>query len=143
SSWVSRFAKPVSMFTAGVNPASAVRTQWAANAGQSMLPDSVNGSRMAEMPVTFRRGRSMAIGSMVWPDMVNSKGQRLQCTYTDRHSPMPPDGSLPVMTHREALDVLAARRTDHVVVTTMGSAAIWPQLSDSPRDFHYLPSSMG
>ena len=28
-------------------------------------PPSVNGSRMAEMPVIFRRGRSIAIGSMV------------------------------------------------------------------------------
>ena len=48
-----------------------------------------------------------------------------------------------MMTHREALEVLAANRRDHVVVTTMGSVALWPQLSDSPRDFHYLPSSMG
>jgi thiamine pyrophosphate-dependent acetolactate synthase large subunit-like protein len=48
-----------------------------------------------------------------------------------------------MMTHREALEVLAANRGDHVVVTTMGSVAIWPQLSDTPRDFHYLPSSMG
>jgi len=48
-----------------------------------------------------------------------------------------------MMTHRDALEVLAAHRGDHVVVTTMGSVAIWPQLSDSPRDFHYLPSSMG
>jgi thiamine pyrophosphate-dependent acetolactate synthase large subunit-like protein len=48
-----------------------------------------------------------------------------------------------MMTHREALEVLAAHRRDHVVVTTMGSVAIWPALSDSPRDFHYLPSSMG
>jgi thiamine pyrophosphate-dependent acetolactate synthase large subunit-like protein len=48
-----------------------------------------------------------------------------------------------MMTHREALEVLAARRREHVVVTTMGSVAIWPQLSDTPRDFHYLPSSMG
>lgn len=48
-----------------------------------------------------------------------------------------------MMTHREALEVLAAHRGDHVVVTTMGSVAIWPQLSNSPRDFHYLPSSMG
>jgi thiamine pyrophosphate-dependent acetolactate synthase large subunit-like protein len=47
------------------------------------------------------------------------------------------------MTHREALEVLAARRGDHVVVTTMGSVALWPALSDTPRDFHYLPSSMG
>jgi thiamine pyrophosphate-dependent acetolactate synthase large subunit-like protein len=48
-----------------------------------------------------------------------------------------------MMTHREALDVLAANRREQVVVTTMGSVAIWPQLSDSPLDFHYLPSSMG
>lgn len=48
-----------------------------------------------------------------------------------------------MMTHREALEVLAAHRRDHVVITTMGSAGIWPHLSDNPRDFHYLPSSMG
>lgn len=48
-----------------------------------------------------------------------------------------------MMTHRHALEVLAAHRTDQVVVTTMGSVALWPQLSDSPLDFHYLPSSMG
>lgn len=47
------------------------------------------------------------------------------------------------MTHRDALEVLAAHRRDHVVVTTMGSVGVWPQLSDTPRDFHYLPSSMG
>jgi sulfopyruvate decarboxylase subunit beta len=48
-----------------------------------------------------------------------------------------------MMTHREALEVLALIRREQVVVTTMGSVAIWPALSDSPRDFHYLPSSMG
>jgi thiamine pyrophosphate-dependent acetolactate synthase large subunit-like protein len=47
------------------------------------------------------------------------------------------------VTHRDALEVLAARRGEHVVITTMGSVALWPQLSDSPLDFHYLPSSMG
>jgi sulfopyruvate decarboxylase subunit beta len=47
------------------------------------------------------------------------------------------------MTHREALEVLAANRRNAIVITTMGSVAIWPKLSDSPRDFHYLPSSMG
>ncbi|VTT97791.1 light-harvesting complex 1 alpha chain : Hypothetical conserved protein OS=uncultured planctomycete GN=HGMM_F22C11C03 PE=4 SV=1: TPP_enzyme_C [Gemmataceae bacterium] len=47
------------------------------------------------------------------------------------------------MTHRDALEVLAAHRRDHVVVTTMGSVGVWPRLSDTPRDFHYLPSSMG
>jgi len=48
-----------------------------------------------------------------------------------------------MMTHRQALEVLARQRRDQVVITTMGSAGIWPHLSDSPRDFHYLPSSMG
>ena len=48
-----------------------------------------------------------------------------------------------MMTHREALEVLAANRRDQVVVTTMGSVALWPALSDTPWDFHYLPSSMG
>jgi len=48
-----------------------------------------------------------------------------------------------MMTHREALEVLAEHRGEHVVVTTMGSVALWPAFSDSPRDFHYLPSSMG
>ena len=48
-----------------------------------------------------------------------------------------------MMTHREALEVVAAHRGDRVVVTTMGSVGLWPALSDSPRDFHYLPSSMG
>ena len=47
------------------------------------------------------------------------------------------------MTHREALEIVAAHRADRVVVTTMGSVGIWPSISDSPRDFHYLPSSMG
>jgi len=48
-----------------------------------------------------------------------------------------------MMTHRDALEVLATHRSEYVVVTTMGSVALWPQLSDSPLDFHYLPSSMG
>jgi sulfopyruvate decarboxylase subunit beta len=48
-----------------------------------------------------------------------------------------------MMTHREALEVLAAYRGDNVVVTTMGSVGIWPSLSDTPLDFAYLPSSMG
>ena len=48
-----------------------------------------------------------------------------------------------MMTHRDALEVLAAHRRELIVVTTMGSVALWPQLSDSPLDFHYLPSSMG
>jgi sulfopyruvate decarboxylase subunit beta len=47
------------------------------------------------------------------------------------------------MTHRDALAVLAARRGDRVVVSTMGSVGLWPGLSDTPLDFAYLPSSMG
>jgi sulfopyruvate decarboxylase subunit beta len=47
------------------------------------------------------------------------------------------------MTHREALDVLARHRGDKVVVTTMTAAGLWPQLSDSPLDFAYIPSAMG
>src|SRR6266545_4362130 len=48
-----------------------------------------------------------------------------------------------MMTHREALEVVAANRGDRVVITTMGSVGLWPAISDLPRDFHYLPSSMG
>ncbi|MEX2560289.1 MAG: thiamine pyrophosphate-dependent enzyme [Pirellulales bacterium] len=42
-----------------------------------------------------------------------------------------------------ALEVLAARRRDEIVVTTMGSAREWPRCSRHPLDFHYLPSAMG
>ena len=48
-----------------------------------------------------------------------------------------------MMTLREALEPIAAARGDHVVITTMGSVGVWPELSDSPLDFHYIPSSMG
>src|ERR1700674_4641679 len=44
---------------------------------------------------------------------------------------------------REALEVLAAHRGDHLVLTTMSSVGIWPSLSDTPLDFAYLPSAMG
>jgi thiamine pyrophosphate-dependent acetolactate synthase large subunit-like protein len=47
------------------------------------------------------------------------------------------------MTHREALDVLAARRGQHVVITTHGSVDLWVSLSDTPLDFSYVPASMG
>ena len=43
----------------------------------------------------------------------------------------------------DALAPLAAHRGDRVVITTMSSVAVWPTLSDSPLDFHYIPSSMG
>lgn len=48
-----------------------------------------------------------------------------------------------MMTHHEALEVVAANRGDRVVIATMGSVELLPAISDSPRDFHYLPSSMG
>jgi thiamine pyrophosphate-dependent acetolactate synthase large subunit-like protein len=48
-----------------------------------------------------------------------------------------------MMTTRQALDVLAQHRGGHVVVTTMSAAGVWPELSDTPLDFAYLPSSMG
>ena len=47
------------------------------------------------------------------------------------------------MTQRQALEVLLPHRRDRIVVTTMSSVWIWPQLSDSPLDFAYLPSAMG
>lgn len=48
-----------------------------------------------------------------------------------------------MMTHQQALDVLAAHRGRHVVVTTHGSVDLWADLSDTPLDFAYVPTSMG
>jgi thiamine pyrophosphate-dependent acetolactate synthase large subunit-like protein len=48
-----------------------------------------------------------------------------------------------MMEHQQALEVLAAHRGGRLVLTTMGSAGIWPRLSNTPLDFDYLPSSMG
>ena len=47
------------------------------------------------------------------------------------------------MTQREALEVLARHRGDKVVVTTMTAVGVWPELSDTPLDFAYMPSAMG
>jgi sulfopyruvate decarboxylase subunit beta len=47
-----------------------------------------------------------------------------------------------MMDPRAALEVLAAHRGDHVVITTMSAVAVWPQMSDTPLDFAYIPSSM-
>src|SRR5437016_6305408 len=47
------------------------------------------------------------------------------------------------MTHREALEVLAARRGQHIVITTHGSVDLWVSLSDTPLDISYVPTSMG
>jgi thiamine pyrophosphate-dependent acetolactate synthase large subunit-like protein len=48
-----------------------------------------------------------------------------------------------MMSQRQALEVLARHRGERVVITTMSSVGIWPELSDSPLDFHYIPSAMG
>lgn len=48
-----------------------------------------------------------------------------------------------LMTQRQALEVLLPHRDGAVVITTMSSAGIWPQLSNSPLDFAYIPSAMG
>jgi thiamine pyrophosphate-dependent acetolactate synthase large subunit-like protein len=53
------------------------------------------------------------------------------------------ESRLPMMTHRDALEVVSRHRRDCVVLTTMGSVGIWPSLSDSSLDFHYIPSAMG
>jgi thiamine pyrophosphate-dependent acetolactate synthase large subunit-like protein len=47
------------------------------------------------------------------------------------------------MTHRQALEVLAQHRGERIVVATMASIALWPQLSNGPLDFAYMPSAMG
>jgi thiamine pyrophosphate-dependent acetolactate synthase large subunit-like protein len=47
------------------------------------------------------------------------------------------------MSTRHALEVLAIRRGDRIVVTTMTAVGLWPALSDTPLDFAYMPSAMG
>src|SRR5438132_7682379 len=44
---------------------------------------------------------------------------------------------------RAALEVLAKHRGQRIVITTMASIGIWPQLSDTALDFAYMPSAMG
>jgi thiamine pyrophosphate-dependent acetolactate synthase large subunit-like protein len=46
------------------------------------------------------------------------------------------------LSQRQALEVLAQHRGDNVVVTTMSAVGIWPELSDQPLDFAYMPSAM-
>ena len=43
----------------------------------------------------------------------------------------------------EALRVLKDQRTHEVVIATMGAEREWLKLSQHPRDFLYVPSSMG
>ncbi len=47
------------------------------------------------------------------------------------------------MTLRQALEVLAQPRGERIVISTMASIGVWPQLSDQPLDFAYMPSAMG
>src|SRR5262245_33312925 len=47
------------------------------------------------------------------------------------------------MSLRQALEVLAEHRGERIVITTMASVGIWPELSDTPLDFAYMPSAMG
>jgi sulfopyruvate decarboxylase subunit beta len=54
-----------------------------------------------------------------------------------------PEQQTVAMTHRQALEVLAARRGQHVVLTTHGSVDLWVSLSDTPLDFSYVPAAMG
>ena len=48
----------------------------------------------------------------------------------------------PVPNFVVAVPVVAANRGERVVITTMTSVAVWPALSDSPLDFHFIPSAM-
>jgi sulfopyruvate decarboxylase subunit beta len=48
-----------------------------------------------------------------------------------------------LMSQRQALEVLTQHRAAKIVITTMSSAGIWPELSDTPLDFAYIPSAMG
>jgi len=43
----------------------------------------------------------------------------------------------------ESLQVLRARRSNQVVITTMGAAREWMRLGSHPLDFVYAPSAMG
>ena len=43
----------------------------------------------------------------------------------------------------EALAVIHQHRADAVVITTMGAAREWQTLEPHPKDFVYMPSSMG
>lgn len=48
-----------------------------------------------------------------------------------------------LMSQRQALEVAARHRGNRIVVTTMSAAGLWPDISDSPLDFAYIPSAMG
>jgi sulfopyruvate decarboxylase subunit beta len=44
---------------------------------------------------------------------------------------------------RKALEILAQNRGRRIVITTMASVGVWPELSNTPLDFAYMPSAMG
>src|SRR5205085_6021344 len=44
---------------------------------------------------------------------------------------------------QQALEVLAQHRGERIAIATMASIGFWPQLSDRPLDFAYMPSAMG
>jgi len=44
---------------------------------------------------------------------------------------------------RKALEILAQNRGQRIVITTMASVGMWPELSNTPLDFAYMPSAMG
>jgi thiamine pyrophosphate-dependent acetolactate synthase large subunit-like protein len=48
-----------------------------------------------------------------------------------------------MMTLNQFLRILCEVRTDEVVVTAMSAAREWQEMSDSPLDLNYIPSSMG
>jgi thiamine pyrophosphate-dependent acetolactate synthase large subunit-like protein len=48
-----------------------------------------------------------------------------------------------LMSQRQALEIVTPHRGERMVVTTMTSCGIWPELSQSPFDFHFIPSAMG
>src|SRR5438105_303520 len=47
------------------------------------------------------------------------------------------------MTLRQALEPIARHRGPRIVVPTMASIGVWPEISDEPLDFAYIPSAMG
>jgi thiamine pyrophosphate-dependent acetolactate synthase large subunit-like protein len=47
------------------------------------------------------------------------------------------------MSHQQALEVIAHHRGERMVIATMASIGLWPQLSNGPLDFAYMPSAMG
>jgi hypothetical protein len=48
-----------------------------------------------------------------------------------------------LMSQRQALKILALHRADRIVIMTMSCTGIRPELSDTPLDLEFIPSSMG